>query len=87
MKIPRRSEISTGQTVWGVEKKNYKSGTLTKGTVAQILTNKEQHPRGIKVKLTDGVVVRVQSLTPPTDDEPQTLDQPPANLSSDSILR
>lgn len=65
--VPRRSDIKLGQTVWGLEKRNYKSGELTSGIVDRILTNKENHPRGIKVMLTDGTVVRVQRLTPPTN--------------------
>ncbi|MCA9392458.1 YwbE family protein [candidate division WWE3 bacterium] len=65
--VPRRSDIKIGQTVWGVEKRSYKTGELTKGEVDRILTNKEIHPRGIKVMLTDGTVVRVQRLTQPAN--------------------
>lgn len=65
LNIPSRDEIKIGQTVWAVEKKNYENGQLTQGTVAEILTSKRFHPRGIKVRFTDGIVARVQHLHPP----------------------
>ena len=49
-------------TVVVIEKKNYKNGKLTKGKVKKILTNKRNHPRGIKVMLDDGTVGRVQDI-------------------------
>lgn len=62
--VPTRKEIRIGQQVWAVEKKHYKDGTLTVGIVKDILTNKPTHPRGIKVRLEDGTIARVQSLAP-----------------------
>lgn len=59
---PRRSEIKIGSAVWVIEKENYGTNTYTQGFVDRILTSKEWHPRGIKVRLTDGVVGRVQWL-------------------------
>ena len=41
------------------------TGELTSGVVGRILTSKTFHPRGIKVMLTDGTVIRVQHVTPP----------------------
>lgn len=57
---PRRSEIRIGDAVWVAEKEQYGSGDYTQGIVKQFLTSKEYHPRGIKVRLNDGTVGRVQ---------------------------
>lgn len=65
--VPHRDEIKVGQKVWGIEKKNYASGVLTEGIVAQILTSKKFHPRGVKVKFQDGTVARVQKIAPVLD--------------------
>jgi uncharacterized repeat protein (TIGR03833 family) len=43
-------------------KQHQRSGTLTEGIVKDILTNSFTHPHGIKVRLTDGKVGRVQSI-------------------------
>ena len=57
-----RKNIKIGSTVLVIEKKNYKNGKLTKGKVKKILTNKRNHPRGIKVMLDNGTVGRVQDI-------------------------
>ncbi len=57
-----RSDIKSGLNVAIVLKKDQRSGTLTKGVVADILTNSSFHPHGIKVRLTDGQVGRVQEI-------------------------
>ena len=57
-----RNNIKTGSHVKIVLKQDQKSGKLTEGYVDRILTNKKQHPRGIKVMLEDGKVVRVQEI-------------------------
>jgi uncharacterized repeat protein (TIGR03833 family) len=62
MPVPKRSEIKPGLRVQIVEKPNQRSGTLTVGIVADILTNSPTHPHGIKVRLTDGKVGRVQAI-------------------------
>lgn len=62
MPLPTRSEIRPGQRVQVVEKHNQRSGTLTEGVVARILTNSSTHPHGIKVELEDGRVGRVQAI-------------------------
>jgi uncharacterized repeat protein (TIGR03833 family) len=59
---PKRSEIKTGLRVQIVEKQNQRSGKLTEGVVARILTNSPQHPHGIKVMLDNGKVGRVQAI-------------------------
>ncbi len=57
---PKRSEIKPGDAVWIIEKEYYGTNNFTQGIVEEILTSKPAHPRGIKVRLTDGTVGRVQ---------------------------
>lgn len=57
-----RSEIKLGLHVAVVLKPHQRTGKLTEGIVKQILTNSSIHPHGIKVRLTDGKVGRVQSI-------------------------
>jgi uncharacterized repeat protein (TIGR03833 family) len=66
--IPVRSQIHPGARVRIVEKQNQRSGALSEGVVARILTNSPTHPHGIKVMLEDGRVGRVQSLLAPAPD-------------------
>jgi uncharacterized repeat protein (TIGR03833 family) len=66
---PRRSEIQPGVRVQIIEKQNQRTGQLTEGIVARILTNSPQHPHGIKVMLTSGKVGRVQALMKVSDEE------------------
>ena len=58
-----RSNIKVGSVVKVVEKHNQRSGELTDGVVARILTNSSNHPHGIKVMLEDGTVGRVKEVT------------------------
>ena len=58
----QRSNIKPGLKVNIVLKKHQRTGKLTMGTVKEILTNSSTHPHGIKVRLTDGKVGRVQSI-------------------------
>jgi uncharacterized repeat protein (TIGR03833 family) len=60
---PPRIQIKPGVRVKIVLKQDQKSGKLTEGTVKDILTSSPTHPHGIKVRLTDGKVGRVQSIT------------------------
>ncbi len=62
MPIVKRSDIRPGLVVRIVEKQNQRTGKLTEGVVARILTNSSNHPRGIKVMLEDGRVGRVQEI-------------------------
>jgi uncharacterized repeat protein (TIGR03833 family) len=62
MSVPSRSEIHPGVRVQIVEKQNQRSGLLTVGVVARILTKSPTHPHGIKVMLVDGKVGRVQAI-------------------------
>ena len=59
----QRSNIRPGLTVAIILKKDQRSGALTRGVVDKILTSAPKHTRGIKVRLTDGQVGRVQSIT------------------------
>ena len=54
--------IKLGSRVYIVLKKDQKSGIRTEGYVDQLLTKKARHSRGIKVRLTDGQVGRVQNI-------------------------
>jgi uncharacterized repeat protein (TIGR03833 family) len=67
MSVPTRSQIRPGLRVQIVEKQNQRSGTLTEGIVARLLTKSATHPHGIKVMLTDGRVGRVQSIVLSSD--------------------
>jgi uncharacterized repeat protein (TIGR03833 family) len=62
MPVPKRSELRAGVRVQIVEKQNQRSGKLTEGIVARILTSSSTHPHGIKVMLEDGKVGRVQAI-------------------------
>ncbi len=57
-----RSEISPGLAVVIILKQDQRSGKLTKGIVKDLLTKSPFHSRGIKVRLEDGQVGRVQGL-------------------------
>jgi uncharacterized repeat protein (TIGR03833 family) len=58
----QRSYIKKGQKVAIVLKKDQRTGTLTQGHVARILTNSPTHPHGIKVQLEEGHVGRVKQI-------------------------
>ena len=57
-----RKEITPGIEVDIVLKEDQRMGKLTRGKVKDILTKSERHPHGIKVRLEDGKVGRVQKL-------------------------
>jgi len=59
---PPRNQIKPGTRVRIVLKMDQKSGKLTEGTVKELLTSSPTHPHGIKVRLTDGKVGRVQTI-------------------------
>jgi uncharacterized repeat protein (TIGR03833 family) len=61
---PTRSQIQPGMRVLIIEKQNQRSGQLTEGIVARLLTSSPSHPHGIKVMLVNGKVGRVQSIVP-----------------------
>lgn len=57
-----RADIKQGLKVKIVLKKDQRSGMLTEGIVADILTNSPTHPHGIKVRLNNGAVGRVKEI-------------------------
>jgi uncharacterized repeat protein (TIGR03833 family) len=57
-----RKDIRLGLEVDVVLKKDQRTGKKTRGIVKEILTNSAFHPHGIKVKLQDGQVGRVQEI-------------------------
>lgn len=57
-----RKDIRPGIEVYIVLKKDQPTGKLTKGVVQNILTKSPYHPHGIKVRLQDGQVGRVQKF-------------------------
>lgn len=57
-----RNNIKIGSEVDIVLKSDQKTGKLTRGIVSQILTNSSFHPHGVKVKLMDGQVGRIQNI-------------------------
>jgi len=65
MPVPKRNEIHAGMRVLIVEKHNQRTGELSEGVVARILTKSPAHPHGIKVMLEDGKVGRVQAIINP----------------------
>ena len=62
MDAKKRFNIKQGLKVNIVLKQDQRSGKLTSGIVKDILTNSAAHPHGIKVRLTDGQVGRVQEI-------------------------
>jgi len=74
-----------GDVVRVAEKVNYKNGLLTQGIVKDVLTSKRTHPRGHKVRLTDGTIGRVQEFvgnegTPST--KPMSASEPEPEVST-----
>jgi uncharacterized repeat protein (TIGR03833 family) len=57
-----RADIKLGMIVFVVKKEDQRSGELTEGVVAKILTNSSFHPHGIKVRLENGEVGRVKKI-------------------------
>ncbi|GMA97485.1 YwbE family protein [Pelosinus sp. IPA-1] len=57
-----RKNIRPGTKVKIVQKQDQRTGRLTEGVVKDLLTNSAIHPRGIKVRLVNGIVGRVQEI-------------------------
>ena len=57
-----RKNIKRGSEVYIVLKKDQRTGKRTKGVVKDLLTKSTSHPHGIKVRLEDGSVGRVQEI-------------------------
>jgi uncharacterized repeat protein (TIGR03833 family) len=59
-----RADIKPGTHVRIVQKQDQRSGKVTEGIVADILTKSPSHPHGIKVRLTNGIIGRVKEMLP-----------------------
>lgn len=57
-----RKNIKAGLKVAIVLKEDQRTGKRTIGIVKDLLTNSPNHPHGIKVRLIDGKVGRVQEI-------------------------
>ncbi len=57
-----RADIKPGMLVNIVLKKDQRTGVLTEGIVKNLLTSASYHHRGIKVRLEDGQIGRVQEI-------------------------
>lgn len=57
-----RKNIRVGVKVKVVQKQHQRTGQLTEGIVKDILTKSLVHPHGIKVRLDNGVIGRVQEV-------------------------
>jgi len=62
MRGQTRKNIYAGATVDIILKADQRTGKLTRGVVKDILTNSQIHTRGIKVRLVDGQIGRVQEI-------------------------
>jgi len=60
-----KSDIHIGARVKVILKNDQRTGRLTEGIVAKVLTKSSQHPHGIKVMLEDGQVGRVAEIDGP----------------------
>jgi uncharacterized repeat protein (TIGR03833 family) len=69
MNLPERNQIQPGMRVKIIEKQNQRSGRITEGIVARLLTKSPRHPHGIKVMLEDGRVGRVQAVLPSNQED------------------
>ena len=59
---PSRDKIKIGVMVQIVQKQDQRTENLTEGIVKRILTSGNFHPHGIKVKLDNGKIGRVQNI-------------------------
>jgi len=62
MNETNRTNIKVGMRVLVVQKHDQRTGILTDGIVADILTKSGTHPHGIKVRLQSGIVGRVKEI-------------------------
>ncbi len=67
--VPQAAAVTPGTRVHIVLKADQPTGRQVTGTVAEVLTRGD-HPHGIKVRLADGRVGRVQKLAGPEDGGP-----------------
>ena len=58
-----RDQVNPGLKVEIVLKKDQRTGKTTTGIVKDLLTNSKFHPHGIKVRLEDGQIGRIYSVS------------------------
>ena len=58
----QRKNIKIGLFVEIVQKPHQRTGELSEGIVAKLLTKSPNHPHGIKVQLESGLVGRVKNI-------------------------
>ncbi|WP_158837947.1 MULTISPECIES: YwbE family protein [unclassified Polaribacter] len=58
----QRKNVEIGLFVEIVQKPHQRSGELTEGVIAKILTKSQNHPYGIKVQLESGLVGRIKNI-------------------------
>lgn len=71
-----RKDIRPGLKVAVTLKKDQRTGKRTEGIVEAILTSAPLHTRGIKVRLRDGQVGRVQAILAQSGDSPESTESP-----------
>ncbi|KAI0458613.1 hypothetical protein F5B21DRAFT_500119 [Xylaria acuta] len=76
--VPSARQVIPGARVNIVLKADQRTGRQVRGTVQHVLTRGDHH-RGIKVRLTDGHVGRVQSMTQGVESDPSV---PPSSGSA-----
>lgn len=59
-----------GEKVFIIQKKDYGTENYVEGIVKDVLTSKQNHPRGHKVRLINGVIGRVQKFSDQKDLNP-----------------
>ena len=57
-----RNNVKIGDEVEVVQKRDQRSGVLTRGVVQRVLPKSASHPHGIKVRLESGEVGRVKNV-------------------------
>jgi len=58
----QRKNVKIGLFVEVIQKPHQRTGELTKGIIAKILTKSQNHPYGIKVQLESGLVGRIKNI-------------------------
>lgn len=76
----QRKDIRPGLRVAVVLKQDQRTGKRTVGIVKDILTSSASHPHGIKVRLKDGQVGRVQEILAEGTPPPASDVAPPADV-------
>jgi uncharacterized repeat protein (TIGR03833 family) len=73
----QRKDIRPGARVEIVLKQDQRSGKRTVGVVKDILTSSAYHSRGIKVRLEDGRIGRVQAILADEAQSPRSSESQP----------